>query len=396
MSALRWLIVEDALRDRTGHWFEYIRTFTQALARLGDPVTVLAERTAQPFIVEGLPAQPVLPASIWHRMSDGAPALTRYWRVPSHGWQTYRSVAHWLKGQLEQDVIFVPTVLVHHLLGWVALLKGPLARKHSRVILFFPSAPITAEPTTGAVAWDAAATARLFRQLLRLLKPEIRAGCVVLAAETEQMRTALAQLTGLPVRYAPHPVEPVFSGPSDPPEGGLVMASFGGARHEKGVDVLITAVDRYLARYPISRARFVLQNIGGQAADWRVLEGHPQVTLINRYFGEGEYATYLRATQVLLLPYRRSSYGLRVSRVAAEAMVNGIPMVITSGTTLASQAGQLGAAVFSEDGEVESLVEAIHQADVRYESLRQLALSRMPLAREHFSVRSFRQLLCQP
>jgi hypothetical protein len=77
-------------------------------------------------------------------------------------------------------------------------------------------------------------------------------------------------------------------------------------------------------------------------------------------------------------------------------MVNGIPMVITSGTTLASQAGQLGAAVFSEDGEVESLVEAIHQADVRYESLRQLALSRMPLAREHFSVRSFRQLLCQP
>jgi len=69
---MRWLIVEDALRDRKGHWFEYLKGFAQELRALGDQVTVLADRAAEPFLVEQLQVQPVLAASIWHRMGDGA------------------------------------------------------------------------------------------------------------------------------------------------------------------------------------------------------------------------------------------------------------------------------------------------------------------------------------
>jgi hypothetical protein len=46
---MRWLIVEDALRDRKGHWFEYVETFARELRALGDQVTVLADRAAEPF-----------------------------------------------------------------------------------------------------------------------------------------------------------------------------------------------------------------------------------------------------------------------------------------------------------------------------------------------------------
>ena len=62
---MRWLIAEDALRDRKGHWFEYLGTFARELRALGDDVTILADSAAEPFLVEQLQARPVLPASIW-------------------------------------------------------------------------------------------------------------------------------------------------------------------------------------------------------------------------------------------------------------------------------------------------------------------------------------------
>ena len=51
---MRWLIVEDALRDRKGHWFEYVETFARELRALGNQVKVLADRAAEPFLVEQL------------------------------------------------------------------------------------------------------------------------------------------------------------------------------------------------------------------------------------------------------------------------------------------------------------------------------------------------------
>jgi hypothetical protein len=68
---MKWLIVEDALRDRTGHWLEYVSTFVRGLTALGgDEVQVLCDRKAEGFILEQTGARPVLPESIWHRMSE--------------------------------------------------------------------------------------------------------------------------------------------------------------------------------------------------------------------------------------------------------------------------------------------------------------------------------------
>src|SRR5215475_3279378 len=143
---MRWLIVEDALRDRKGHWFEYLGAFVRDLRALGDQVTVLADRAAEPFLVEQLQVQPILPASIWHRMGDGAGILRRYLRVPVHAWRTYRSLSKYFQREKKYDVIFVPTVLVHHLLGWTSLIKRVFKRTQTRIILFFPNTPIKLKP----------------------------------------------------------------------------------------------------------------------------------------------------------------------------------------------------------------------------------------------------------
>ncbi|MFM8983145.1 MAG: hypothetical protein ACKOLA_09625, partial [Spartobacteria bacterium] len=190
---MKWLIVEDALRDRQGHWLEYVSTFVRDLQAMGDDVSVLCDRMAQGFVIEQTGAKPVLPESIWHRMGDKAGALKRYLRVPMHAVATFFAMRKFFKefnhrghrghrvgvdtqrevpcnaqeicaGAFESDSlcsalspatsyppraitrhldwIFVPTVLVHHLLGWWMLVKTGSVPVGSRVLLFFPNLPI--------------------------------------------------------------------------------------------------------------------------------------------------------------------------------------------------------------------------------------------------------------
>jgi glycosyltransferase involved in cell wall biosynthesis len=267
---------------------------------------------------------------------------------------------------------------------------------NATVLLFFPSAPIEIDAVSAQPTWVSAPTAQVFRVLLKALTEEVLHGSVILGAETHPMCDALSGLTGLPVQYYPHPVSPFGSaGRNDCVRSSdeLVIGSYGGAREEKGERSLIAAVDLFTRRYASSRSQFVLQCVGGNPAEWKRLVGRRNVQLISSYF-DGQYANQVTATHLLLLPYLRSSYGLRVSRVAIEAMVNGIPIVATRGTTLASQAEKFGSAVLCNENDPESLAEAIRDCELRYDELRRAARMRMTAAREHFSVLGFRQRLC--
>lgn len=397
---MRWLIVEDALRDRTGHWFEYIRTFCEALPQLGDDVTVLADEAAEGFLRRELQAQPVLPPSIWHRMSDGAPFWRRYCRIPNHAWKTVGRVSMWFKVKELPDIVFVPTILLHHLLGWVWLTKGPLSGRESRILLFFTIAPVNFNQRSKQATWVPAPTAIAFRLLVRSLHDDVKQGRVILGAETKPMCDTLTRLCRVPFVYFPHPVTPLRNGeakevPEEPID--LVLGFYGGARSEKGVDLLIEAIDRFLLSYPDSRVTFALQCVGGRPEDWGRIASSKKVRLIGAYFEDGGYLKNLCSTDVLLLPYQRSSYALRLSRIAVEAMVHGIPFITTRGTTMAQQAENYGAAVLFEENHVEGLVKAIRDSETRHKDLLRLAQDRMSLAQEHFSVAEFRRTLrCAP
>jgi glycosyltransferase involved in cell wall biosynthesis len=392
---LRWLIVEDALRDRQGHWFEYISTFAHDLQGLGDSVTVLADRKAEPFIRNGLDVQAVLPPSIWHRMNKGG-SLVRYSRVPIHAWQTVRAVKKHLAKSGGYDIVFVPTVLVHHLLAWTWLIQRGAVGGNARIVLFFPNVPIQCDPA-GGVSWVKAPTTRLMRYLFRRLAKEVGSGRVVLGAETRPMQEALTRLSGIPFTYLPHPVSGLELAEinenrhREDSAGGLLLGSYGLARHEKGSDTLFRAVDRVCRRGGAARCRFVVQCPEGFEAERRTLAGYDEVECLTRYFADGEYARQLAKTDIMLLPYRLSSYQLRVSRVAIEAMVNGIPMVVTRGSTLASQAEEFGAATTCGEDDPASLADAIQQAIDGYPPLAERARAAIPKAREHFSVRWFKE-----
>jgi glycosyltransferase involved in cell wall biosynthesis len=408
---MNWLVFEDSLESRKGHWLEYLDGFARELPKLGDKMILLVSRHADPNLCAHFSALPVLPESVCLKVSDVTPVLRRYARVPTHAWKTFWAARGFFKQSLESEIIFVPTMTVHHLLGWFWLIKTSRRNSSARVLLFFPGLPICRRES--AATLDGSPTSSLMRFLLRRLAKEIRAGMVVLGVETEAMRQAGEQAFGVPFTYFPHPVQPCEEEKAETQKTGtansglrtansdrLVFASYGAGRHEKGSDVLVTAIEQYLSRFPNSQVKFVFQWLDdfllpdGKIASipW-ALQQQTRVEIVTRLFDAGEYSRRLKQVDVLLLPYRQSSYGLRVSRLAIEAMVNGIPVIVTHGTTLAEQGEKFGTVVLCEDENVESLVEAIRETEQNFPQLKEHAERQKALARKQFSVEEFRRRL---
>ena len=266
----------------------------------------------------------------------------------------------YVRNHPEYDAIFVPTVSVHHLLAWARLIKGTLRHRKTRVLLFFLTAPARVDSAGGTIS-DTSASARLLLALVKWLAPEVRDGKVVLGVETKAIQKAFEHLTGLPFVWFPQPVAPHVRNPISPDKW-IKMACFGAARAEKGSDVLQDAVKLHRRDHPSSRVRFTIQwvedfNAGGRLmTKSSELQGDGKVRFVTRYFRNEEYAEHLRQTDVMLLPYRLSSYALRGSRVVIEAAVNGIPVVATRGTTLAGVAQEFGTGIFCNDGDPQSVL----------------------------------------
>jgi glycosyltransferase involved in cell wall biosynthesis len=398
---MKWLIVEDSLKGRRGHWFEYISGFCAELPKLGDQVTLLVTAGAEDFIIKGLAAHAILPDSPYLKMSDGATAWRRYVRIPIHAWKTFRVLSKYLKEVPAPDLIFVPTVIIHHLLGWFLLIKLGRVPQRSRVLLFFPSLPLRVDGD--AVTRASGISSMVMALLLNRLKKQVERGKVILGVETLAMKKAGEKSFGIAFSYFPHPVEPLptmVDASRGPGNDHLTMACYGPARSEKGSDILTKAIAQYLEKNPESRVQFAIQWIDDfHDPDGELItlppsmRNHPRVEVVSQFFKDGEYAKRLASTSVLLLPYRRSSYALRLSRVVIEAMVNGIPVVVTRGTTLEEQANEFGGFITCKNESVESLLNSIEKMVGSYDVINVRGRMNQGFACDHFSVAGFRESL---
>ena len=122
------------------------------------------------------------------------------------------------------------------------------------------------------------------------------------------------------------------------------------------------------------------------------LRDHPKVEVIGRYFEGDEYERRLAQTDVMVLPYRKP-YELRVSRVVIEAMLNGMPVIATRGTTLFEQAEEYGIVVGCEEGNAEGLAESMLEVAHNFQMLQTSAELKVHVAAENFSVACFRKIV---
>jgi glycosyltransferase involved in cell wall biosynthesis len=316
--------------------------------------------------------------------------------------RTQKALADLFKIKPQYDDVFVPTVLVHHLLAWYTIMTFN-ANKPKHVTLFF---------VTNPGVWNAETKKSFFpkstiilKYLLKMFGALVKSGAVTFAVETKGAKAEFETLSGLPFKLLPHPVpfdqinaeEPAVDVAKNQP---VHFACYGFARHEKGSDLLKTAIERLLEKTPDFKGHFSIQWTdtfkmpdGSDCQPGEFLIKHPKVTIINRAVMSEEYNKLLAQTDCMMLPYRNSSYHARVSRVAIEAAANGIPMIYTKDGWLEETVVGYGAGVGIADENVDELIAAIQTIVKEFGHYKTLAVDKKKTAREYYSAINFCKLL---
>jgi glycosyltransferase involved in cell wall biosynthesis len=395
---LNWLIIEDGLKDCHGHFLDFVTSFVRGLRELGDRVTVLCSRAASDVVREQTAALPVMPDASWRTGSLRSPLnLSK-----NACWIGASLFALLRNNELidRSDLVFLTATRLEHLLLWriYTLLRG--RRFRASLLLFFMATPIRRKAIGAGYEWEGL-RGRLFGALIRSLGAGEGGLSIRFVTETEQLSGCLSALSGVPFEVIPEPTE--TAGSRAATEDGkdaatITIASFGPPREEKGSHLLIKAIADLVAAHQLPDTRFVVQwtadfvcENGEVATIPACLRAAKEFKAIGHYFAPGEYEALLDNVDALVLPYG-PNYEVRGSRVMVDALVRGLPVAVTQGSSMQTQAERFGSAVLI-DGWTESAIKAAikNLADVvRQGSARDR--SAVMSAREYFSVKNFRAL----
>jgi glycosyltransferase involved in cell wall biosynthesis len=254
------------------------------------------------------------------------------------------------------------TLLLQWWTGTVAhtyLVLAVLARRRgARVLIEFHEIQDTGEARIPLVS---AYTRLLLRVLLRHVDG--------LVAHSEHDRDVLREshaLAGRPIEVVPHGPFAHYRAERVPSEDGTVrLLFFGLIRPYKGLVHLVAAFDRLTAE---EASRYRLTIVGetweGNTEPLEMVARSPhrdRITVVNRYVSDEEAIRHFGRTDVLVLPYLRSS----ASGPLHIAMSNGLPVIVSEVGGLAEAArGYLGS-VMVPPADEDALLAAIRRLPAR-------------------------------
>jgi len=403
VAGKRLVIVEEALKTHVAHWYEYDRAVCDIHRALGVETTVAAHTEISPDIRDSLPAEPVFTHTSWDHIYAHPDVWRRYVGIAHHNLRVYRTMNLFFSAYESFDCVFVPTVVIHHMIGWRALISRHMGRSFGRLVLLFRNnvgsyAPDSRLPTfkRNSVVW---------RHALRSFTPYVESGAVCLATDSERLATEYELVCGLrPVvfpspRIAPPPKRSSGPGPATA-LGPYTFGCLGPARFEKGIGLLQAAMIRFLAANPAADVRFLIQwnqdVINPDGSIHRpdpALEADRRVVFLRDQIDSECYEQLLADIDCMVLPYQRESYFARISGVAVEAVTAGIPVIYTEDTWMEDLVRGVGAGLSIRSGDLDSLVDALSIAFAKREQLASEARARANMARNEHSAERFANLL---
>jgi glycosyltransferase involved in cell wall biosynthesis len=288
-----------------------------------------------------------------------------------------------------------------HLLAYTLLARSGQIPAGSRCLLLFVQGFGVYAGPDQPVQFPDSASNRVARWCFRRLRRHVANGRIVLAAETEAMRQELSRFSGLPVVLFPHPVlvRPLLHAAA-PTARPITITCPGFARYEKGNDLLLEACRLLWAEPDFETVHVVCQWPEPFALpDGRLLTpapdlvADPRFELINENLDEQAYQALLARTDLIVLPYRRESYYNRVSRVAIEAAIHGLPLLPMRGTWAEELSALAGGSVVIEAESPEDLAHSMITALQSMAPLKASAKAGADRIAEFHSVRSWKSLL---
>ena len=378
----RVAIVEEALPTCVGHWEAFTLAVADGFRELSSEVDLLGSGVGTSDQKHEI--TPVFSRSIWTDPFKGLRQPSRLFAKIQYPRMWATELSNYLVGAPVYDLVYAPNQLPSHLLSWGLVLRSVQSCKVSRLGL---GVNYYGPPGGGRPSW------LFYMQTLlakALLAPGVRSGRVKLFCENRVAQSWLRNLTGYPFRMVPHAVE------SKPPcatrtasSDVVTFLSLGFARPDKGSDLLSDAVDYLLEQKSSSHLRWILQWNNPSAKHGfpkrPSLEESAQVDFIDACLTDAEIQDLLIRADFLVLPYRNSSYHARLSRVAVEGVVHGIPLIYPAGSSIGEIASEYGAGCTFQDGSFESLAKCMLKASQELGRYSLSASTRRQSAVQHFS-----------
>ena len=394
---MRVLIVEEGLEGLHGHYFQYLRDMVEAGRRAGHVIEVLAHVNACDEIKTVLGAKPVLRRSVIGRSAPRSP-LERLRAVITHNRSLREDVLRWAEqAEIPYDVTIFTSVRIDHLWALHTMQKIDEGRRLGHIVAILLDAAGRRLVEGGYIyprsAWP-------LRLLLRWVAGTPRRAGLSFAAESAGMARLFENCSGRRFGYVPHvtemPANIVWRGrqgttPTDP----LVLGTFGFTRFDKGLDVLQEAIKR-LTLPERAHFQFVLQWTG----DYRLPDGglvtqDPELTddenviFLPSFSRSEDYHEWLGRIDAVVLPYREEFYRDRLSRVAIDAALVGLPVVYPRRTWLESFFSDYGAGVAFDAEDAASLTAAIQILKRDFSQLVKQSEARIERTRQDFSGEEF-------
>jgi glycosyltransferase involved in cell wall biosynthesis len=398
----RLLIVEEALKNRRGHWYEYNRAIIDEARRRNIHTTILAHQDIEEDLRLEMGAQPYFPVTSWDQVYYHPSGWRRYIGILRHNFRVARWMQRHFASNEPYDVVLVPTVVLYHWLAWRWLAFRGCGRHFRKLVLTTRNNAGEYDPVTRGYRYGA--SAKVLRRVVASFRSLVAAGRVELASDSSRLASQYGELCGVPFTTYPHPRPsdhlPLPGGRVRDPQRPLVFSALGPPRFEKGSDLILEAIRLVRQQRPELRLRFVLQwtaNVYDASKKEIVpsaeLEVDPQVEFIRRDLTSSEYQEQLDAADVLLVPYRRGQYHARLSGVAIEAFQSGVPCICVSDTWIADSVATIGSGIAIAEETAPALAKAMISLGDRYDEFRQLANQRIPLARRTHSPVTFVNML---
>jgi len=396
------LVVEEALKDSTGHWLEYDRAVVEMHQEAGIETTLLAHRQVDAQISDEIGAIGHFKETNWDGIYYSPSALKRYFGVLLHNIRVYRAVAlHLKQSDAVYDCVFIPTVIIYHLIAWRWLLASFGKRKFKRLVLFFRNNAGQYDVKNDSFYFNK--SAQILKKVLQSFSSAVRSGAVCLATDSTRLADEYRQLAGVELTVFPHPmavdesvVEQMKKGPDDP----VILSMLGPARIEKGIEVLQSAIGKVIKSRPDLNVKFVIQwNVpiimldGSEYFPDQSLLDSGRVELLRNKLSSKEYNACLQASDGILLPYCLDSYYSRISGVLIEAAFAGKPMIVTRNSWLEDAVDQYGTGLCFADGDSDELADQIIRLVDRIESFAEQGKERVAAAKQFHSTENFMKLL---
>jgi glycosyltransferase involved in cell wall biosynthesis len=354
MKAAAVCLIDNSLKDFTGHHFEYVRSIATEFRNREIEVHVLAHSKALPDFDRFFPTERVFRRSHYD-WPCGLRKIGFFVNLWILNRSFYADLNKALHSKAKTDwLLFAPNVNHQELFAWAYWLRRLPQVAHPQVRLFMRWSYYQEE-----IPAESARITFVAKAALRLLErfPSVR-----LVTDSTRLADEYARLTRLPIDVLPIPHTAVQT--SAAASTGTPTAVFlGGARSEKGFDVLVEAA-RQLRNDPI---RLIVQcplddPADGAAAAARAeldgLEGNT-VRLIREQLDSNQYYQLLDAADIVVIPYREKNYRARTSGILVEALAAGKPVVVTKGTWMADQVLPSVVGLTFDDGNAGDLRRAI-------------------------------------